>query len=157
MKCFEEIVYSMYLDNELEPVEQRNVASHLEQCEKCREQVRLMAAENTRLSQTFEPGDKGPDLVSAVLERLTVPQGRKSRRWIWATAASLFMASFLFYFLWFNKIPTAAGETQVLICNARIEGRDVQSHIYNAEDPDTKYIWFEKNESGVINPAVNSH
>jgi hypothetical protein len=103
-----------------------------------------MEEENTRLSHTFETGEKSPDLVPAIMERLTILKGRKSRRWIWAAAASLIVAAFLSYFLWFNNIPAAAGETQVLICNARIEGQDVQSHIYNAEDPDTRYIWFEK-------------
>lgn len=144
MRCFEEIVYSMFLDNELEPGQQQKVAAHLDQCNNCREQVRQMKEENLLITKAFEAGEESPDLVPAVMDRLIAPGARKNTRWVLAAAAVLVVAVFLSYFLWVDKTPVTPVETQVLICYARVEGQEIQKHIFNSEEPDTKYIWLEK-------------
>ncbi|MCP5105185.1 MAG: hypothetical protein GY950_17480 [bacterium] len=161
MKCFDELAYAMFLDNELEPGERQKVAAHLEQCRKCRELVRQLEEENQRLTTAFETDEKTPDLVPGVMVKLRAPESHRDNerkriplhtahtaRWLMAAAASVVLAGFLFIFLWLDKTPAdprlLETETQVLICKAQVEGHDVQSHIVNSDDPDIKFIWFEK-------------
>ena len=65
-----------------------------------------------------------------------------------AAAATIVLAGFLSFFLWFGTPSTDPGEiemeTRVIICNARVEGQDVQSHIFDSTAPDITFIWFEK-------------
>jgi predicted anti-sigma-YlaC factor YlaD len=158
MKCFDELVYAMFLDNELAPEKRQNAAAHLEQCPKCREQVKKMEEENRQLTKAFERNEETPDLVPVVMDELMAPGSSRysggkpvrlhTARWIMAAAAAVVLVGFLFFFLWLNKTPVTPEqtetETRVIICNARVEGQEVQTHIFNSDDPDIKFIWFEK-------------
>lgn len=157
MKCLNERVCTMFLDNELEPGERKRAAAHLEQCPKCRERVKYMEEENHALATAFNEEDT-PDLVSLVMDKLRAPESlqyseRKPKRrhtlhWAMAAAASVVVAGFLWFFLWFENPSPGPGETEmetrVIICNARVEGQDVQSHIFDSTAPDITFIWFEK-------------
>lgn len=160
MKCFDELVYAVFLDNELEPEEQQNLAAHLEQCPKCREQVKEMEKENQQLTKAFERTEEPPDLVPVVMDELMAPgfsrysgSGGKpvhlhTARWVMAAAAAVVLVGFLLFFPWLNKTPgtpeQTETETRIVICKARVEGQEVRSHIFNPDDPDIKFIWFEK-------------
>lgn len=146
MKCLNELVYTMFLDNELEPEERKRAAAHLEQCPKCRERVEKMEEENRALTTVFDETDT-PDLVPMVMNKLAPPAS--PRHFLrWAMAAAIVLAGFLSFFLWFAGPTTGPGETEtetrIIICNARVEGHDVQSHIFDSTDPDITFIWFEK-------------
>ncbi len=148
MTCLNELVCTMFLDNELEPDEQQRAAAHLDQCPKCRELIKNMEEENQALTTAFDKKDT-PDLVSTVMDKLTAPTSpRHTFRWAMAAAASFVVAGLLSFFLWFGNPSTGPGETEmetrIIICNARVEGQDVQSHIFDSTDPDIKFIWFEK-------------
>ncbi|MCP4155634.1 MAG: hypothetical protein GY757_48365 [bacterium] len=162
MKCYDELIYSMYLDGELAEVERLKVAAHLEQCAECRTTLKQMEEENRRITNAFATNEECPDLVNVVMKQLTgaapgltnTPGNttRKSygfhfSRWGMATAASFLVMAFLFYFLFQGKpdvTPDLPAETRILICNARVEGVEVQSHIMNSQEMDTTFIWFEK-------------
>jgi hypothetical protein len=37
-----------------------------------------------------------------------------------------------------------AGEKQVILCSAQVDGQEVRSHIYESTGPDIQFIWLEK-------------
>lgn len=146
MNCLNELVCTMFLDNELEPEERQRAAAHLERCPTCRERIKNMEEENRALEAAFGEEDT-PDLVPVVMDKLTAPESPR-HFFRWAMAAAIVLAGFLSFFLWFAGPTTGPGEieteTRVIVCNARVEGQDVQSHIFDSTDPDIKFIWFEK-------------
>jgi predicted anti-sigma-YlaC factor YlaD len=133
----------MFLDDELTPGERKRIETHLETCTLCRELVRQQEAENTQIKEIFK-STPTPDLVPAVMKKLGTP-GLLYNRWVLATAASILLAGFLFIFL-FLVTPTnpEAGEKQVILCSAQVDGQEVQSHIYESTGPDIQFIWLEK-------------
>jgi predicted anti-sigma-YlaC factor YlaD len=160
-KCLDELVVSMFLDDELAPGERKKAEIHLETCTLCRELVRQREAENTQIKEIFKTTHT-PDLVPTVMEKLKTPglsssyqrdqRHQRSRlinllnyRWVLATAASILLVGFLFIFL-FLMTPTKSGtsEKQVILCSAQVEGQEVQSHIYESTEPDIQFIWLEK-------------
>jgi predicted anti-sigma-YlaC factor YlaD len=142
-KCLDELLVSMFLDDELTPGERKRVEAHLGACTLCRELVRQREAENTQIKKIFKT-TPAPDLVPAVMEKLGTP-GLLHYRWIWATAASILVVVFLFIFL-FLITPTnpQTGEKYVVLCSAQVDGQEVQSHIYESTKPDIQFIWLEK-------------
>lgn len=147
MKCLNELVCTMFLDNELEPGERQRAAAHLEQCPRCRERIEKMAEENRALTAVFDSKEEAPDLVSTVMDKLTPPVSSMHFR-RWAIAAAIVVAGFLSFFLWFAGPSADPGEmepeTRVIVCNARVEGHDVENHIFDTSDPEITFIWFEK-------------
>lgn len=143
VKCLDELMVSMFLDNELAPGERKRVEMHLETCTLCRELVRQREAENTQIKKMFKT-TLTPDLVPAVMKKLRTP-GLLNYRWVLATAASILLVGFLFIFL-FLILPTnsRASEKQVILCSAQVDGQEVQSHIYKSTKPDIQFIWLEK-------------
>jgi predicted anti-sigma-YlaC factor YlaD len=143
VKCLDELSVSMFLDDESTPGERKRVETHMETCTLCRELVRQREAENTQIKEIFKTSP-APDLVPAVMKKLGTPGGL-NYRWVLATAASILLAGFLFIFL-FLVTPTTpeAGEKQVILCSAQVDGQEVQSHIYKSTGPDIQFIWLEK-------------
>lgn len=142
-KCLDELLVSMFLDDELVPAERKRVEIHLETCTLCRELVRKREAESIQIKEIFKT-TPSPDLVPAVMKKLETP-ARLNYRWVLATAASILLAGFLFIFL-FLITPTTpeASEKQVILCSAQVDGQEVQSHIYESTEPDIQFIWLEK-------------
>ncbi|MGD2085670.1 MAG: zf-HC2 domain-containing protein [Candidatus Aminicenantes bacterium] len=143
VNCLDELLVSMFLDDELAPGERKRVETHLETCTLCRELVRQREAENAQIKEIFKTTPT-PDLVPAVMEKLGTP-GLLNYRWILATAASILLVGFLFIFF-FLITPTnpQASEKQVILCSAQVDGQEVQSHIYQSTGPDIQFIWLEK-------------
>jgi hypothetical protein len=152
--CFDEPVYAMYLDGEAGPETKQEIETHLESCDRCKEQVRQLEAENTRLKKTFavRPGP-GPDLVPMVMEKLADDREKiiplRRYRWVLAAAASFLLVVFLSLYFIIDKRPSPIppgqpGEKQVILCTARVEGHSVQTHIYRSDEPDIQFIWLEK-------------
>ena len=143
VKCLDELLVSMFLDDELPPGERKRVETHLETCTLCRELVRQREVENTQIKEIFNT-TLTPDLVPAVMEKLGTP-GLLNYRWVLATAASILLVVFLFIFL-FLMTPTKSqtSEKQVILCSAKVDGQEVQSHIYESTEPDIQFIWLEK-------------
>ncbi|UCH95853.1 MAG: zf-HC2 domain-containing protein [Candidatus Aminicenantes bacterium] len=163
-ECFDQVRYTMFLDNELPHEERQRIEAHLETCSRCRELVQQMKMENTQIKEIFKTTHT-PDLVPAVMDKLGTPgfspgyqryqchqRHQRSRlikllnyRWMLAAAASVLLAGFLFIFL-FLMTPTKPEtiETRVILCSATVEGQEVQSHIYESTDPDIQFIWLEK-------------
>lgn len=142
-QCLDELSVSMFLDDELTAGEKERVETHLGTCTLCRELVRQLETENRQIKKLFKT-NPAPDLVSAVMEKLATP-GLLNVRWVLAIAASTLLVIFLFIFL-FLIIPTnpEADEKQVVLCSARVDGQEVQSHIYESTKPDIRFIWLEK-------------
>lgn len=154
--CFDELAYAMYVDGEVEVETKNKIETHLESCTRCREQVQQLETENAQIKKTFEaPPTPDLDLVPTVMEKLrhdrekVIPLQRY--RWVLTTAASFLLAVFLLVYFIINKHsipvpPEQPGEKQVILCTARVEGKQVQSHIYKPEEPDIQFIWLEKEE-----------
>lgn len=158
-KCLDELVVSMFLDNELAPGQRKKVELHLETCTRCRESVRKQETENTQIKEVLKITPV-PDLVPAVMEKLDSPAfscgsqpdqrhqrskfiNRLNYRWVLATAASLLLVLFLSLFL-MTPDKSETNETRVILCSAEVEGVEVQTHIYESEKPDIQFIWLEK-------------
>jgi anti-sigma factor RsiW len=145
MSCYDESRYALFLDKELGSQERQEIEEHIYTCNRCREQVQRMEAENARLEEAF--ASRGtPDLVSVVMARLKTPA--KTRMWprLVAAAASVLVAALLFFFLFYSNTLPENGETDVLLCNASVEGEEVQGHIYTSKEPDIQFIWLEKDK-----------
>jgi len=143
VNCLDELSVSMFLDDELAPVERKRVETHLETCALCRELLRQQEAENTQIKELFK-STPTPDLVPAVMEKLPTPVLLKYR-WLLATAASILLAGLLFIFLFLiTPTNTGSGEKQVILCSAQVDGQEVQRHIYESTGPDIQFIWLEK-------------
>ena len=154
--CFDEPMYAMYLDGETGPETKQEIETHLESCARCKELVRQLEAENTRLKKTFAVSPSPAlDLVPGVMEKLADDREKiipvRRYRWVLATAASFLLVVFLLVYFIINKRssptpPEQPGEKQVILCTARVEGRSVQTHIYKSDEPDIQFIWLEKEE-----------
>ncbi len=161
-KCFDELSASMFLEDEVAPGEKKRIEAHLETCARCRELLKKLEIENTRLKEIFKTttASGSPDLVPRVMKELDAVdlpwarlQPRKANlihlsnyRWVWATAASILLAAFLAILVLLpgKQTPRDIPEEKVVLCYARVEGQEVQSHIYDDKDPGIQFIWLEK-------------
>jgi anti-sigma factor RsiW len=154
--CFDEVVYAMYVDSEVEAVTKPEIETHLESCSRCREFVQQLETENAQITKTFEvPPTPDLDLVPNVMEKLAHDREKviplRRYRWVLTAAAMFLPAVFLSVYFIINKHspppqPEQPGEKQVILCTARVEGHNVQTHIYKSEEPDIQFIWLEKEE-----------
>ena len=154
--CFDELAYAIYVDGETEAEMKQEIETHLESCTRCSELVQRLEAENAQIKKTFEaPLIPAPDLVPTVMEKLAHDREKviPLRRywWVLSTAASFLLAVFLLVYFIINKhSPPPQSEQpvekQVILCTARVEGKQVQRHIYKPEEPDIQFIWLEKEE-----------
>ena len=154
--CFHELVYAMYVDDEVETETKNKIETHLASCVRCRELVQQLETENAQIKKTFEaPPTPDLDLVPKVMEKLAHDREKviPLRRywWVLTTAASFLLVVFLSVYFIINKHSPPPqseqpGEKQVILCTARVEGKQVQSHIYKPEEPDIQFIWLEKEE-----------
>lgn len=161
-KCLDERSAGMFLENEGLPREKRRIAAHLETCPRCRELLKELEKEDARLKEIFAiPTALGsPDLLPRVMkemEAVDLPRGRfqsrkadffhlSKRGWAWATAASILLSVLLAILVLLpgNRPPQEAPEENVILCYARVEGQEVESHIYNDKEPAIQFIWLEK-------------
>ncbi|MFQ6082419.1 MAG: anti-sigma factor family protein [Candidatus Aminicenantia bacterium] len=70
MKCFEETVYSIFLDNELNPEERKRVLTHLKECGKCQKIVERIKKENLRIKKIFETDYTPLNLIPAIMNKI---------------------------------------------------------------------------------------
>lgn len=154
--CFHELAYAMYVDGETEAETKNKIETHLESCARCRELVQQLETENAQIKKTFEaPPTPDLDLVPKVMEKLAHDREKviplQRYWWVLTTAASFLLAVFLLVYFIIDKhsLPPQSeqpGEKQVILCTARVEGHNVQTHIYRSEEPDIQFIWLEKEE-----------
>lgn len=147
-KCFEEIIYYKFADNELEPGERKKVNNHLKTCNTCGKFVENIKAENVALGEIFETGTGSPDLAPGIIKRLNKKRFILFSARGLAYAATFLLAVFLFVFLFTHKPDKTREDVhQVLVHSARVEGQAAQPHIFESKDPDVKFIWLEKFEN----------
>jgi|GEM_PF-3173413 hypothetical protein len=70
MKCFSEKIYSLFLDNELNSEEKKEVIFHLKKCEKCRITVEILRLENLKIKKSFKIDYNAPDLTGIIMEKI---------------------------------------------------------------------------------------
>jgi len=158
-KCFDELVYAMYVDGEVTPEEKKEIEIHLESCPKDRELVNRLEAENESLRNSEQWEIPVPDLVPAIREKLVSQdlsiqairlQGKKiislhPYRWGLAAAAAILVIVMLFFFREKpGTISNNPGGKHVIVFSAKVEGQEVESHIYEDNESDTEFIWLEK-------------
>lgn len=76
MKCYEDITYSEFLDNELKPEERERVLAHLEECKKCQKMVDCMKKENLKIRELFETDKNPPDLIQVIMNKIITPESQ---------------------------------------------------------------------------------
>lgn len=162
MSCMDETHILLYVDGELEPAAVNKLETHLESCVSCRDRVNRVRRENQGLRAALEGPAEVPDIAVTLMQQLGESSGAgyvgykapekkttwKNRR-LWATAASLLVAALLLVTVLFQPSEIseveANGAGAVVLCDAKVEGEQVDSHIYQSGDqPDVKFIWLEK-------------
>lgn len=154
MKCFTETIYQRFVDGELNPLLKMRVAGHVGRCGRCRERVDRLKGEDSRIALLLQPGPEAPDLRTSIMERITAageepahPQRpRLSLTWDWLPAAAVFVLVALFLISLFQNGDSGqhGGEGEVLIQAASVDGRPVQTHVFDSGNSDIRFIWLEK-------------
>lgn len=146
-RCFEEIMYYRFADNELEPGSARKIKEHLDTCPGCSTFVREIKAENRSLQEMFAAAPPIPDVTHLVMKRLNKKRMFHLSVRRLAYAATFLLVIFLTIFYLIREPGSApARKHQVLVHSARVEGQAAQPHIFESKDPDVKFIWLEKFE-----------
>jgi len=70
MKCFNEEIYSAYLDNELNQKEENDVTDHLKSCQRCQQLVENLKQENLVIKSSFSMDLPAVNLVEEITERI---------------------------------------------------------------------------------------
>ena len=155
MTCLSELQCQYYVENEMSDNEKRKVQHHLQQCPGCGERIKYLQAESGAILKGLAVPASGPDLESTITNRLKTDKKTTGQRgdvkldkWWITTAATLVAAVCLALLIWLQPwaSPPIKGETDILVCSAQVGGNPAESFIYQSEDPDTQYIWFEKKE-----------
>jgi len=76
MRCFNEQIYSAFLDDELPEDDKKRVLAHLDKCKNCRKLVQTIQDDNEGLRNLFMSETEMPDLIPAVMDRIKVPPSR---------------------------------------------------------------------------------
>ncbi len=154
MNCFDELTYAMYLDNELGPEKNRQIKSHINQCRSCNQILIQLETENQTLRSAMS-FDMSVNVEPVIMNRIesdvqTKSGKRPSRRYrpTLSYAASIAaMALLVIWFVWSGSGSSggngSAAETQVILCSAKLDEKEVQSHVIQADESET-YIWLEK-------------
>lgn len=144
-RCFQEIVYYRFLDNESDPEERERVSAHLQGCRSCREFAAQIREENRKIGELFAPAGSVPDLVPGVIEKWAGGKTRHLRNWRLAAAAAFLALGLLLSLLLLQESrPGPQPDRQVVVQSARVQGQAAQAHIFTDKDPDVKFIWLEK-------------
>ena len=85
MKCYEDVVYSEFLDNELNPEERKKVSAHLKECQKCQKVIMRLKKENFKIKELFERDISSPDLVPVVMNQIAKPALYSKKKKFWAS------------------------------------------------------------------------
>ena len=154
MKCFGETIYQRFVDDELTPLLKMRVARHIRRCGRCREGIERLNRENSRLTLLLQPEQEGPDLSRSIMDRITsslagtgLPERSRSRLpWAWIPVAAAFILVAMFLLSPFQGRNSShfKGEGKVLIQTATVDGRTVQTHVFESGDEDITFIWLEK-------------
>jgi hypothetical protein len=146
----------LYVENEMPDDEIRELINHLQQCNHCRDKVAGFQAESQAISLGLAVATDTPDLepvLSSRLKRLNKFAGKKPGMklggWRMIGAAAVVAAVCLTILIWLQPrgLSPSIGETEIVVCSAQVGGNQADSYIYQAKDPDTQYIWFEKKEA----------
>ena len=148
-KCFEEIKYLLYLDNELGKDEREAVDQHLQVCRKCKKYIDKEIDNNLKIAESFNSGHKPEDLYQKISEKV-YPQKKLPKiffKWALTAATAVFIILIVNTFIFRKKVffkETPPQELQVLISSAYIEGQLAKPHLFISGDADKKYFWLEK-------------
>jgi anti-sigma factor RsiW len=154
MKCFNEMTYMLFLDDELPGEKAHQISHHLKRCPQCRKLVQRLHEENTGISSLFALDHPVPDQAQLIFNRInTVPKSPSRFDRInfphlvrgMRIATLLLLIFLLSVFIFLNKKPAVSNLVQeVLLQSARVEGHSVQTHVFNSGDTDITFIWLEK-------------
>ena len=70
MKCFNEYIYSAYLDGELDQTIRKKIEAHLASCKRCSELLETLRKESLVIKETFSIDLPVLDLSQAISERI---------------------------------------------------------------------------------------
>ncbi len=74
MKCFEETIYSMFLDGELDNKKSQRIKEHLKKCQSCCKIVENLRYENNRIKSVFEGESSFPDMSPEIMNKILYPK-----------------------------------------------------------------------------------
>jgi hypothetical protein len=130
------------------------VARHIRRCGRCRERIERLNGENSRLTLLLQPEQEAPDLSQSIMDQITSARegtahpersrSRMSAAWILVAAAFILVALFLFSPFQSRNPGSFKGEREVLVQTATVDGRTVQTHVFESGDADITFIWLEK-------------
>jgi anti-sigma factor RsiW len=154
MKCYDESILQRFVDGETGALLLRRVAAHIKKCERCRSLAARLKRENDELAGILEEDVEPPDLSEPIMDKIrsTAPPARspiKSGirlpvRALRIAATVALVVLFLVFLLLDRGSSSFIPEKEVLIRTARVEGRAVQTHIFDSGESETKFIWLEK-------------
>lgn len=76
MKCFKEIIYFKFLDNELRTEDRKRVLIHLQECGRCKKIVKSIEEENLKIKKIFETDRNPPNLVPVIMSKIITPESQ---------------------------------------------------------------------------------
>lgn len=153
MECYDDMTYSRYLDNDLNPDLGKEIERHLNGCERCQRLVEQLKRENRWIKKIFQVGSKIPNITPTLMRKIHEGESGEKRskirflspNRILATVAAVCLMVLLFLLFFINNRSSQQEmEREVLIQTARVEGKPVMTHVFNARDMDLKFIWLEK-------------
>jgi len=145
--CPEENVLRAYYKGQLRKDEIRKIEEHLIDCEMCSDYL-----EGLSLLSGTEELDKE---ASEIITKINAPRSKKNKLWLYATAASVFLAISLFTFIWYlpsknnyvaDKIEKQSAESVQQISIIDSVSTPVNSLLKNPSDAVTSDLEKEKCE-----------
>ena len=70
MGCFEDILYSRYLDEELSLSEKKKIEAHFKECKKCKNLLQKMEGENKGITDLFKVDHKMTNLTPIIMNKI---------------------------------------------------------------------------------------
>ncbi len=118
MKCFNEMTYAEFLDEELDRKTQAMVKAHLEECQACRIMVERLTDENSLLRDTFAiemPHLNLAEEISLRIKPVEIPRAVNGKLLTPLLYCTLFVLAFFFpFFILSHYAPFIEKARQVL-------------------------------------------
>lgn len=151
-KCFKELDYLYYVDNEMEIQEREAIDRHLQTCKKCRKYIDEEIKNNIKIAESFNSTHEPENFILRINEKISLDESSrkiKKRSLIWGLTA----AAAIFIIIIINTVnidktdplKTIIQEKQhVLLSHVNIEGKQAKIFQFVSNDIDKKYFWLKK-------------
>ena len=151
-KCFKELDYLYYVDNEMEMQEREAIERHLQTCKKCSKYIDEEIKNNIKIAESFNSDHEPENFILRINEKISLDESsrkNKKRSLIWGLTA----AAAIFIIIIINTVnidktdpsKTIIQEKQhVLLSHVNIEGKQAKIFQFVSNDIDKKYFWLKK-------------